>query len=1112
MRRLVVLALVIILLGQLCSFMAPIGSVEADEFRGNVRVDSNRGPGAIRSSPSMVADNGNIYIVWHDTRDGGSDIYYTKSSNQGVSFLLDVRVNDNPPDGTYQQLPDVGFGNGNVYVVWDDGRAGIGTHEIYFTKSTNGFTFGPSMKISGSGTSESNPSIAVDQNTGIIYVAWVSKKETIRLARSLDFGETFEPFIFVSDLTLYDRDHPEVSVDSAGKVFVAWSDMRLGVPPFWGLYYDVFIANSTDNGQTFGANTPVNDVDTRALQFRPSMAIDGNDVIHISWEDGRNGNMDIYYASSSDGSTFGENVIVNDPWFHPRNPSITHQTSSLDVHESGNPIYVTWTDDRVGNHSVYLAKSTDGGKSFHTATNYLGGNYFFDGNYTLNGGRNSNEAVVLDNDNGILDAGVLNGLDSPDKIVVPGQANLQEDLSGHELRYCDINGNQMWEKEEDIVVDAGLNAGVILYPRVRSTRMNPQDTTVGNFISYLRWDLRNNDVKYYEVQKDERMVVGWFEIGDAEDETMNPELRGLKPGDPISGVEIEFAYKTDPGYDGSNPLTWSQALAVEDPFFQIVDTSGLEVYESVDLYSLGVNTVEVLQDLNISFINDASSALNVSFNSMSLKIKRGLPDGYDIYDHVIYNGISDPPMGMPLTNLTDEDDVMFIDGSGNGFYDRGEPLLVTDGDVDPGGMINETFEVLVRGDFPQWDAVMDPFPLNDDLDDSWQDHPVVAIDSAGEAYVVWRDKRHWPLSDAIYFTTTALDTIPPMVLQCIPSNGAIEVSLDSVMTFIFSEPMQSDTTSYVVFAPETDGLWEWNWDKTNLTFIPSANLQDNTTYTYHILGGKDRSGNLIDMPRSCSFRTVEGPAISHTPPSESYAGESIDIIATISDNDTVTDSTIFYVNIGETFYSQAEMNLSSGSSTSGNWTGRIPAQPLMGFLSYYVIATDGVGNTGRSPATGEHTLIVGDGEAPSISHVVIKTATAGSEVTFSTTATDNINVFLVRLYIKPIGTDRYNPAIIMDRVAGTDVFQTKVRMPNADGNLHYYIEVIDEWGNVATSGNSINPHKISVTGAPLDLGAIAVWGTLFIVIALVYIGLFISMRRPEEIEEELDEEPSEEEA
>ncbi|MCK4444244.1 MAG: Ig-like domain-containing protein, partial [Thermoplasmata archaeon] len=899
---------------------------------------------------------------------------------------------------------------------------------------------------------------------------------------------------------------PSLAIDSTGKVYVIWSDMRLVVPPYIETPYDVFIANSTDNGQSFGKNVPVNEVHIQIPQKRPSISIDGNDVVHVAWEDMRNGNSGVYYSRSSDGANFSEDVIVNDPYNHPRTPSISHEHPSIAVHQSGSPIYVVWMDNRVGTHSIYLAKSTDGGYSFHTATEGVGGNYFFDGNFTLNGGRNSNEAVVLDDDNGILDPGILNGIDSPDRIVVPGQANLIEDLTGYRLRFCDFNDNQEWDGDEDIVVDAGLNAGVILYPKVLPERQNPEDTTIGNIITFLRWDLRNGDSMYYTIEKDERMVVGWFDVANAEDETRNPYLKGLRPGDPISGVKIEFAYKTDAGYDGSNSLTWSEALVVENPFFQIVDTGGIEVYETVDLYAFGVDSVEKLQQLNVSMVNDASSSTNVSINSMSLSIERGLPDGYDIYDYLVYNGSVASPLGMPLTNFSDSDDLMFIDGSGNGIYDRGEPLVVTMDDVEPGGQINDTFEILARGDGPHWDAVTEPFPLNDDLDNSYQETPDVAVDSAGETYVVWMDKRHMPFSEAIYFTTTALDVIQPWVLQCIPSAGSAEVPLDSAITVIFSEPMQSDTTSYVFFSPETEGLWEWNWDKTNLTFIPSSLLQDNATYSILVLTGKDRSGNLLQMPRSCSFRTVEGPAIAHFPPLDSYAGEPIDIIATISDNDTVVDATVFYMNIGETFYSQILLTLDSGSPVSGIWKGQIPAQPFMGFMSYYIVGTDGVGNTGRSPATGEYTLIVGDGEPPLINHDVVKSAQAGSEVTFTAIATDNIHVFNVRLYIKPMGSDRYNPPISMDRVGLSDEFQVMVRMPDADGNLYYYLEVVDEWGNKVSSGNETSPHKLSITGAPLDVGAIATWGTLFVVISLIYVGLFIHIRGPDEDEVEEEEE------
>jgi hypothetical protein len=774
------------------------------------------------------------------------------------------------------------------------------------------------------------------------------------------------------------------------------------------------------------------------------------------------------------------------------------------VHETGNPIFVVWTDDRAIGHNVYLAKSTDGGNTFQTATSGEGGNYFFDSNLTFNGGWNSNEAVILDNGNGILDPGMLDGLDSPDKIVVPGQANLEEDLAGHRIRYCDINDNQVWDTDEDIMMDGQ----VILYPRVQPIRKNSQDTTTGNFPSYLRWDLRNGDSMYYTSEKDERMVVGWLDLANAKDESLNPAYEGLFPGDPISGVEIEIAYKTDVGYDGTNDITWSQALAVENPLLQVQNTEGIEVYERVDLYSLGVDSVEKLEKLNLSFINDASSLFNVSINSIFMAIERGLPDGVDTYDFAVYNGSSVPTLNMPLTDFSDSDELMFIDGNGNGLYDRGEPLLESLGDADPGSLINESYTVLVRGDNSHWNAVFEPFPLNDDLDNSHQELPDIAVDTAGEPFIVWRDRRDWPRSDSIYLTTSAIDIEHPEVLDCFPAQNSLEVPMDATFSFTLSEPMQPDTTSFVNITPLTSGLWFWNWDKTALTFVPDPGLMDNTTYTFTLFGGRDRSGNQLKAPFSCKFRTVEGPTISHTPPQDQLTiDEPIEIIATISDNDTVTDAIVFYRNIGETFYSEAVMSLESGSSVKGTWKGQIPAQPFMGFVDYYINATDGMGNSGRDPRFGEHILLIGDAVPPTLDHEVVKTASAGSQVVFSAIATDNIEVFRVVLSVKPVGSSRFNPYIDMERVGQTDEFITAVKMPNENGNVYYYIEAFDEWGNVVNSGDSSSPHKISVTNAPIDLNAVLVWGSLFISIVLLYLGLYVLFRRPvpeEEGEEEGD--------
>ena len=1107
MRRFVVLAVIMILFSQFLLALMPQPSVVAEEFRFNVRVDSNVGSGTFRSFPSIASDNGNIYIVWQDNRNGGLDIYYSRSNNQGASFLPDVRVNDNPiGDGTNQQNPDVAAEDGTIYVIWEDGRAGIGLHEIYFAMSTDGLVFGSSIKVGDGGTERSYPSVAVDRVTGNIYVVWANQEETIRLARSIDGGQSFESSIFVSDSTLQGRSHPSIDVDSSGKAYVAWSDGRLGIPPCPG-YYDVFIASSANGGLSFGANTPVNEVDTDAVQESPSISIDGNDVIHVSWEDKRRGSKDIFYSKSTDGSTFGPDVIVNDPFVHPRNPAIAHQTPSMSVHESGSPIFVVWTDDRAVGRNVYLAKSTDGGSSFQTATSGGGGNYFFDSNITFNGGWNSNEAVILDDGNGILDPGTLNGLDSPDKIVVPGQANLEEDLAGHRIRYCDINDNQLWDPEEDIIVDGPI----ILYPRVQPTRKNVQDTTTGNFPSYLRWDLRNVDSMYYTTEKDERMVVGWLDPANAKDESLNPLYEGLMPGDPISGIEIEIAYKTDAGYDGTNVITWSEALAIENPIFQLQDTGGIEVYERVDLYALGVDSVEKLETLNISFINDASSQYNVSFNSIFLAIERGLPDGYDDYDFAVYEGSPIPPLNRPLTTFSDSDDLMFIDGSGNGLYDRGEPLIVSSGDADPGSAVNESFTVLERGDSSHWNAVFEPFPLNDDLDNSHQESPDVAVDDAGDAFIVWRDRRHWPLADSIYFTTSSVDLVQPEVLDCYPSQGAQEIALNATFSFTLSETMQPDTTSHVNITPQVNGLWFWNRDKTVLTFVPDPALMDNTTYSFTLSGGRDRSGNQLKSPLSCKFHTVEGPAILHNVPQDPLTVyEPVEITAVISDNDTVAAAIIFYRNIGEVFFSQTTMRHGIGAWVVGTWSGEIPAQPFMGFVDYHIVAIDAIGNTGRSPKSGEHIILIGDTVPPKLDHSAINSASAGSSVTFSATARDNVEVFTVKLYLKPLGSSRFNPPVEMERVGDTDEFQAALRMPNENGNLYYYIEVTDLWGNVVSSGDSSSPHKISITDAPVDIGAVAIWGGLFLSIGLLYLGLFILYRRPayEEDEEEEEEETS----
>ena len=219
---------------------------------------------------------------------------------------------------------------------------------------------------------------------GSIYASWTDftkygsedpkDSSVIVFARSLDRGETFEPFVRVSDKggDAIDSDNtvegavPAVGPD--GSVYLAWAGPE-------GLYFD----RSFDGGQTWGTDRVISDMPggwdleisgisrSNGLPITLADISDGahSGTIYINWVDLRNGDPDVFILSSTDGGdTWRGPVRVND-----------------DVIGNGKDQFFTWatTDPVTGELSVvfydrrsydtdstdvYLARSTDGGLTF----------------------------------------------------------------------------------------------------------------------------------------------------------------------------------------------------------------------------------------------------------------------------------------------------------------------------------------------------------------------------------------------------------------------------------------------------------------------------------------------------------------------------------------------------------------------------------------------------------------------------------------------------------------------------------------------------------------------------------------------------------------------------
>jgi hypothetical protein len=359
-------------------------------FLPNVQV--NVDPGNLKDDfgPAIAVDqSGTIYVVWNIEEPGDTGIYFSRSTDRGVTFSPAVRVNDNvayPPSFDAYQ-PDVAFDStGNIYVVWHDYRAWADDNaytspiDIYLDKSMDGgATWGTDVKVT-SGTGyypwSFQPYIAVNQKTGHIDISYTDYNRywpegdygDVYVSRSVDGGASFGAKVKVDDTgDTTEQGFSSIAVDPlSGGVFVAFYDLRGGDR-------DIYVAKSTDDGQIFGTNVRANDVTTND-QEEPTVRVDGLGNVFVVWKDWRDDSdpttapylNDIYLARSTDGAaTFGPSVRVTDEYmnadygynFPPR----------LAVDPSGY-VHVTWHDLRNGSSMCYYDRSLDGGLSFSQDT------------------------------------------------------------------------------------------------------------------------------------------------------------------------------------------------------------------------------------------------------------------------------------------------------------------------------------------------------------------------------------------------------------------------------------------------------------------------------------------------------------------------------------------------------------------------------------------------------------------------------------------------------------------------------------------------------------------------------------------------------------------------
>jgi len=329
----------------------------------DIRID--RGNGWSTGPIISCDENGNVYVVWYDYRNGDWDVYLNRSRNKGASgtwLTNDIRLNTNAPGSSNSAGGSVVCDNsGGVYVTWRDTRRDNG--DIYFNYSHDygdPATWQPSDILINKSDTVNGWSwynvMACDDN-GYIYVAWGNAPGTsndfeMYFNYSPDRGVNWQSQdIKITSpgadvITSYGFD---IDCDEDGNVYLVWIDWR-------GPRYDVYFDSSKNHGATWRSTDIRLDVGDiiDSSSNKPSISCSQDGKVYVSWLEG----PETIYLNYSENRGDAWNGAVK--LEAEGGSELWYAYPSLDANSTGSA-YVAWQDRCNGNLDIYLVPVTEGG-------------------------------------------------------------------------------------------------------------------------------------------------------------------------------------------------------------------------------------------------------------------------------------------------------------------------------------------------------------------------------------------------------------------------------------------------------------------------------------------------------------------------------------------------------------------------------------------------------------------------------------------------------------------------------------------------------------------------------------------------------------------------------
>lgn len=309
----------------------------------------------------MTASGNNVYFIWTVNTPGhGTQLFFRKSADSGKTFENQIQL----ANSTNIDKPIISAADNNVYVTWSQQVNNLST--LMVRQSTDGGTaFRDPVSISiGNASQSSLADMKVSGN--IVQVFWTgffgpNRTQSIVLSQSTDGGSTFRDPVYLSDPSI--SSSQPVVAQSGSNTYVAWGSENSCLAPLGNCNLMHFI-RTIDSG-TVGTAVHLDSLDgifpIEIVAQSNTLLVEG---LKRAYNDAVFENSTILISQSNDGgNSFSTTTLTYDVNMGQIYPVL-----------AGSMLYQFWTvyENGLQPQPVFVARSSDGGKTFDTPTNMSG--------------------------------------------------------------------------------------------------------------------------------------------------------------------------------------------------------------------------------------------------------------------------------------------------------------------------------------------------------------------------------------------------------------------------------------------------------------------------------------------------------------------------------------------------------------------------------------------------------------------------------------------------------------------------------------------------------------------------------------------------------------------